>query len=178
MTLRSVILLAALLPLAVPLPAAQAQSGNAERLVAAERRLDALERRPAGQTLAQASESERLTAIERRLDALERRLGNPPQAQPQPQPQVPSQQPSPTAAVQLPSGAIQQVPQATAAVPAAAPASYRALGLKKGMTEPEVVELLGPPLRIRRGVVDVYFYGKTISPNVNFQYGRVIDWND
>jgi hypothetical protein len=176
MNWRPTILLAALLPFAMPLDAVRAQSPDKERLATIERRLDTLENKPAGWTVAQASDSDRITAIERRLDALEQRLGKPapPQAQSAPSPR------SPTAAVQLPGGAIQQVPQATLVAPTvpAAQASYRTLGLRKGLTEAEVVNLLGPPVRVQRGVVDVYFYGKSIEPNVNFQYGRVIDWTD
>jgi hypothetical protein len=47
------------------------------------------------------------------------------------------------------------------------------------MNEAEVVKLLGPPVKIRRGTVDVYFYSATdLEPNVNFQYGSVIGWSD
>ena len=182
-----------LLALAGATPAA-AQTSDEARLGALERRLDTIEHRPAGTTVAQASTSDRIDALERRLDALERRLGAaaqpasaPPQAQAKPAPAAQPTQPGATAAVQLPGGAIQQVPQQTltnataAAGPtvSAAQASYRALGLHKGMTEAEVVKLLGPPVRIRRSVVDVYFYSATsIEPNVNFQYGSVIGWND
>ena len=75
---------------------------------------------------------------------------------------APQASPAPTAAVQLPSGAVQQVPAATAAAAAAtaaatpvvpaASATYRSLGLHKGMTEAEVIKLLGPPVKITRGV--------------------------
>jgi hypothetical protein len=159
---------------------AWAQSGTGGRLDSAEHRLNAIDPQPASATVAQANDSQRLDAIERRLDALEKRLGNRPQAQPQQAPQSPQ---SPTAAVQLPGGAIQQVPTAslpppTATVPAAQ-ASYRALGIRKGLTEQEVIKLLGPPAKIRRGTVDVFFYSpNSLEPNVNFQYGSVIGWND
>ncbi|MEJ0068696.1 MAG: hypothetical protein WDO24_08205 [Pseudomonadota bacterium] len=153
---------------------AWAQSGTGGRLDNAERRLNAIDPQPAGATLAQANDSQRLDAIERRLDALERRLTG----------QQPAQPPAPTAAVQLPGGAIQQVPTAAIPAPSAAPVppvpvSYRALGIRKGLTEQEVTKLLGPPVKIRRGVVDVFFYSKdSTEPNVNFQYGTVIGWND
>jgi hypothetical protein len=150
MIVRRAAPLVAILLLGMPTVAVQAQSGNAARLSAIERRLDAIGDRPAGSTVAQASDSDRITAIERRLDALEQRLGKPP-----------------------PQSASPQAP----AVPGAR-AGYRALGLKKGLTEAEVVALLGRPLRIRRGVVDVFFYGDGAAPNVDFQYGRVIDWTD
>lgn len=156
---------------------AWAQSAPGGRLDSAERRLNAIDPQPAGATVAQANDGQRLDAIERRLDALEKRLGNRPQAQPQQAPQ------SPTAAVQLPGGAIQQVPTASLPPPTpnvpAAQASYRALGIRKGLTEQEVIKLLGPPAKIRRGTVDVFFYSpNSLEPNVNFQYGSVIGWND
>jgi hypothetical protein len=171
------------------IPAALAQSSDEARLGVLERRLDTIEHIPPGTTIAQASTSDRIDALERRLDALEKRLGAAPAAAPAAattaRPAGPAQ-PGGTAAVQLPSGAVQQVPQTTVnAAAAAAPtvpaaqASYRQLGLHKGMTEAEVVKLLGPPVKIRRGTVDVYFYSaSSIEPNVNFQYGSVIGWSD
>ena len=183
----------ALWVLGASVPAALAQSADEARLGVLERRLDAIEHVPPGTTLAQAATtSERIDALERRLDALEKRLGAAPATVPGPAPVATARPATPagpggTAAVQLPGGAVQQVPQATlnnvtaAAAPSvpAAQASYRALGLHKGMTEAEVVKLLGPPARVRRGTVDVYFYSADrIEPNVNFQYGSVIGWND
>jgi hypothetical protein len=188
MTIKHVATL--MLALAGLMPAALAQTSDDARLGGLERRLDALEHRPPATTVAQAATtSERIDALERRLDALEKRLGAVPQpAQSQPTAAAPVvAQPGATTAVQLPSGTVQQVPQATAsnaapAAPVVAPAlqaTYRSLGLRKGLTEAEVVKLLGPPVKIRRGVVDVYFYSATnIEPNVNFQYGTVIGWHD
>jgi hypothetical protein len=197
-TLRFAVLM---LALALPAATASAQSGTGPRLGNAERRLNAIDPQPAGVTLAQATDSQRLDAIERRLDALEQRMGSTRQAQQPSQPMPPSAavqapgaaapqaSPAPTAAVQLPSGAVQQVPAATAAAAAAtaaatpvvpaASATYRSLGLHKGMTEAEVIKLLGPPVKITRGYVDVLFYSKdSIEPNVNIQYGYVIGWHD
>jgi len=188
----------AMLMLALALPAGAALAQSA-RLDSAERRLDAIDPQPPGTMVAQASDSQRLDAIERRLDALENRLGSPQQAQPSRQPpttaaaQPPaaaSVPPPPAAAVQLPGGAIQQVPAATATAAAAAAttaaasapptqATYRSLGMHKGMTEAEVIQLLGPPVKIVRGYVDVMFYSKDdTEPNVNIQYGHVIGWHD
>lgn len=178
-----------MLALAGAMPAALAETGDDARLSVLEHRLDAIDPRPPGASLAQATTSERIDALERRLNALEKRLGAAPQpAQSQPTAAAPvGAQPGATAAVQLPSGTVQQVPQATANKAASAPpvvapaieATYRSLGLRKGMTEAEVVKLLGPPVKIRRGVVDVYFYSATdIEPNVDFQYGTVIGWHD
>lgn len=185
-----------MLVLALPTGAARAQSATGGRLDSAERRLNALDPQPAGATLAQAGDSQRLDAIERRLDALETRLGVARQAQPSggappPAPTAslaaPGGAPAATAPVQLPSGAVQHVPAATAAAAAAVPspapapvqANYRSLGLRKGMTEAEVIQLLGPPVKVRRGMIDVLFYGNdSIEPNVNLQYGRVVDWHE
>jgi len=191
-TLRFAVLM---LALALPAGAAWAQSGTGDRLDNAERRLNAIDPQSPGLTIAQATESQRLDAIERRLDALEQRMGSARQAQPQPLPPTAAVQapgaagqpvsPSPTAAVQLPGGAVQQVPAATAAAAATTPsapavtATYRSLGLHKGMTEAEVIQLLGPPVRVVRGMVDVMFYSKDdLEPNVNIQYGHVIGWHD
>jgi hypothetical protein len=170
MTMRLGILM---LALALSAGAALAQSGTGGRLDSAERRLNAIDPQATGSTVAQAGDSQRMDAIERRLDALEKRLGSAPASQPQ----------SPTAAVQLPGGAVQQVPRASLPAPSptvpAAQASYRTLGIRKGLTEAEVIKLLGPPVKITRGTVDVYFYSKDrIEPNVDFQYGSVISWND
>jgi hypothetical protein len=190
-TMRFAILM---LALALPAGAALAQSATGGRLDNAERRLDAIDPRPAGTTVAQASDDQRLDAIERRLDALERRLGSAQQAPPSQQaPATVAAQPpaaasvpqAPAAAVQLPGGAVQQVPATTAAAATAAPspapvqATYRSLGMHKGMTEEEVIKLLGPPVKTVRGYVDVMFYSKdNTEPNVNIQYGHVIGWHD
>jgi hypothetical protein len=173
-TMRFGILMLAL-ALALSAGTAVAQSATGGRLDTIERRLNAIDPQSAGMTVAQADDSQRLDAIERRLDALEKRLGSSQQAQPLQQPPSPT-----TAAVQLPGGAIQQVPKAALPAPGATAVhlSYRDLGLHKGMTEAEVIQLLGPPVRTVRGFVDVLFYSKNLEPNVNIQYGHVVDWND